>query len=306
MPLTLFDINDEVKDALANNQAVLSLESTVFAHGMPYPQNLETAKKVVEVIRGEGVVPAIIGIIDGKIKVGLSDKELEFICTSKDIIKVSRRDLPYVVGSHKNGATTVASTMILSHMVGIKVFVTGGIGGVHRGGENTLDISADLNELAKTDVAVVCAGAKAILDIGMTLEFLETRGVPVIGYKSEDFPAFYCRESGFKCDYSIDTLEELAKVVEVKWKMRLKGGVVIANPIPKIHAMQISEINMAISKAMLEAAEKDIIGKEITPFLLERIRQETEGRSLIANIHLLENNALVGAQLAKTMAEMDI
>ena len=296
------EIKEDVAQALQNRQAVVALESTVIAHGMPYPQNLETAQKVEQIVRENEAIPATIAIIDGKIKVGLSNTELEYIAQNEDILKVSRRDLPYVVSQQKSGATTVAATMIIAAMAGIRVFVTGGIGGVHREGENTLDISADLPELAQTNVAVVCAGAKAVLDIGRTLEHLETLGVPVIGLKTEDFPAFYARRSGFKTDYQVDTYDALAALIETKWEMGLQGGVVVANPVPAEAAMEEHEIRVAIENALEEAKRYHISGKALTPFLLEYIKQQTGGKSLATNIALVCHNAQEGAKLSVALA----
>uniref|UniRef100_UPI0038CD54D6 pseudouridine-5'-phosphate glycosidase n=1 Tax=Natronincola peptidivorans TaxID=426128 RepID=UPI0038CD54D6 len=291
-------LSPEVARAKAEGLPLVALESTIISHGMPYPDNIHTAKTVENIIREAGAVPATIAILEGKIKVGLTEKELEVLGQAKNVAKVSRRDLPYIVAAGKNGATTVASTMIIAAMAGIEVFVTGGIGGVHRGAEETFDISADLMELAKTKVAVVCAGAKSILDLGLTLEVLETHGVPVIGYQTEDFPAFYSRKSGFTVDYSVETTEELARLLKVKWEMKLDGGVVVANPIPEAYAMEEKTINGAIEKAVSEAKIKGIAGKEITPFLLDTIKEITEGKSLEANIQLVYNNAKIGADLA--------
>jgi len=292
------DINHEVKEALANNKPVVALESTIISHGMPYPQNVQTARRVEEIVREQGAIPATIAVIGGRLKVGLTSEELEFFGQSSDILKASRRDLPYIIANELHGATTVATTMIIAEMAGIKVFVTGGIGGVHRGAAETFDISADLQELAKTDVAVVCAGVKSILDIGLTLEYLETQGVPVLGYQTKDFPAFYTRQSGFEVLYSLENAEVAAKTLKAKWDMSLKGGLVIANPVPKAEAMDES-INEAIESSLSECNKKGIKGKDITPFLLGRIKEVTEGRSLETNIALVYNNARVGGQIAK-------
>lgn len=292
------DINHEVKEALANNKPVVALESTIISHGMPYPQNVQTARRVEEIVREQGAIPATIAVIGGRLKVGLTSEELEFFGQSSDILKASRRDLPYIIANELHGATTVATTMIIAEMAGIKVFVTGGIGGVHRGAAETFDISADLQELAKTDVAVVCAGVKSILDIGLTLEYLETQGVPVLGYQTKNFPAFYTRQSGFEVLYSLENAEVAAKTLKAKWDMNLKGGLVIANPVPKSEAMDES-INEAIESSLNECNEKGIKGKDITPFLLGRIKEVTEGRSLETNIALVYNNARVGGQIAK-------
>ncbi len=292
------DINHEVKEALENNKPVVALESTIISHGMPYPQNVQTARRVEEIVREQGAIPATIAVIGGRLKVGLTSEELEFFGQSSDILKASRRDLPYIIANELHGATTVATTMIIAEMAGIKVFVTGGIGGVHRGAAESFDISADLQELAKTDVAVVCAGVKSILDIGLTLEYLETQGVPVLGYQTKDFPAFYTRQSGFEVLYSLENAEVAAKTLKAKWDMNLKGGLVIANPVPKAEAMDES-INEAIESSLSECNKKGIKGKDITPFLLGRIKEVTEGRSLETNIALVYNNARVGGQIAK-------
>lgn len=297
------DINEEVAKALEQGKPVVALESTIISHGMPYPQNMEMAQKVENIIRENGAIPATIGIINGRLKAGLTKEELEYMATTKGVIKASRRDLPFIVAKKLDGATTVASTMIIAEMAGIKVFVTGGIGGVHREAENTMDISADLQELANTNVAVVCAGAKSILDIALTLEYLETHGVPVAGYQTEEFPAFYTRKSGFKVDYKVDTPEEMAAALKAKWEMNLKGGVVIANPIPAEHELDYDLITNAIEKALLEAKKQGIKGKESTPFLLAKVKEVTEGKSLKANLELVYNNAQVGAKIAKELAK---
>lgn len=292
------EIKEEVKKALDENKAVVALESTIIAHGMPYPKNVETALEAERIIRDRGAIPATIAILDGKIKVGLSKEEIEYLGKAENVSKVSRRDLPFIAAKGLNGATTVASTMIVAKMAGIKVFVTGGIGGVHRGAEESFDISADLQELAKTNVAVVCAGAKSILDIGLTLEYLETFGVPVVGFKTDEFPAFFTRKSGFGVDYNVDSEEELAKAIKTKWDLGLDGGIVVANPIPEEYEMDADIINRAISEALNEAEKKEIKGKKVTPFLLENVKEKTGGNSLESNIRLVYNNALVGANLA--------
>ena len=292
------EIKEEVKKVLDENKAVVALESTIIAHGMPYPKNVETALEVEKIIRDRRAVPATIAVLDGKIKVGLSEEEIEYLGKAEDIYKVSRRDLPFIVSKGLNGATTVASTMIIAKMAGIKVFVTGGIGGVHRGAEESFDISADLQELAKTNVAVVCAGAKSILDLGLTLEYLETFGVPVVGFGTEEFPAFFTRKSGFEVDYRIDSEKELAEVINTKWDLGLNGGIIVANPIPEEYEMDHNVINIAISEALKEAEEKGVKGKKVTPFLLENVKEKTGGNSLESNIRLVYNNALVGANLA--------
>lgn len=294
------DIRPEVKAALLEKEAVVALESTIISHGMPYPKNVETALQVEEIVRKNGAIPATIAILDGRLKVGLSEDHINYIAREgKAVIKTSRRDLPFIVAKRKNGATTVAATMIIAEMAGIRVLATGGIGGVHRGASATMDISADLEELAGTSVAVVCAGAKSILDIGLTLECLETRGVPVVGYKTSAFPAFYTRKSGFRLDFKVDSIKELASVIKTKWELGLKGGVLVANPIPIEYEMDPILINRAIGRAVTEATEKKISGKDITPYLLARIEELTGGASLEANIQLVYNNARVGAQLAE-------
>lgn len=298
------DINDEVQQALDNGQAVVALESTIISHGMPYPQNVEMAKNVEQIIRDNGATPATIAIIGGRLKVGLSDSDLTYLAkTGLDVPKVSRRDLPFIVSQGLDGATTVASTMIIAEMAGIELFVTGGIGGVHRGASETFDISADLQELAHTSVGVVCAGAKSILDIGLTLEYLETQGVPVIGYQTEDFPAFYTRTSGFSVDYRADSTKAVAHALRTKWQLNLKGGAIIANPIPSDSAMDESAIDSAIQTALKEADAQGIRGKDATPFLLDRVKTLTGGDSLASNIALVYNNAEVGAQIAVALTD---
>jgi pseudouridylate synthase len=294
--------SEEVAKAMKENKPIVALESTIISHGMPYPQNVETAKEVEQLIRENGAVPATIAILDGKIKIGVNEEELEFLGTSKEIEKVSRRDLPYVIAMKKHGATTVAATMICANMAGIKVFATGGIGGVHRGAEQTMDISADLQELARTNVAVVCAGAKSILDLGLTLEYLETNGVPVIGYGTDILPAFYSSTSPFKVNYRVDTPEEIAKLIETKWGLGLNGGLVIANPIPKEDELEESYINSIIEEALKEAEEKQIAGKAVTPFLLDKVKTLTGGKSLEANIALVKNNAVLAAKIAASLS----
>ena len=293
------DINSNIKKALAGKRPVVALESTIISHGMPYPQNLQTALKVEEIVRSNGAIPATIAIIDGKFKVGLSEVEIEYLSKSGEkIVKASRRDVPYLISQKVDGATTVASTMIGAHMAGIKIFATGGIGGVHRGAQKTFDISADLQELAQTNVAVVCAGVKSILDLGLTLEYLETHGVPVLGYKTKELPAFYTQKSGFEVNYQFNTAKEIANFLKAKWGMNLKGGVVISNPIPTKFQLDYKSINKIITEAILESKEKRIIGKEITPFLLTKVKELTDGKSLEANIQLVYNNAKLAAQIA--------
>lgn len=294
----MISYSKEVQEAMDQKKPVVALESTIISHGMPYPQNVETARIVEQIIRDNGAVPATIAIMDGQIKIGLSDEELELLGNSPDVAKVSRRDLGQLIATKKIGATTVAATMICAELAGIRVFATGGIGGVHRGAETTMDISADLEELAATGVAVVCAGAKSILDIGLTLEYLETKGVPVIGYQTDEMPAFYTRSSGFGLTFSAENPEILAQVLKAKWDLGLKGGAVIANPIPAEHALDDAFINGIIDQAMIEANENGIKGKDTTPFLLGKVKELTEGTSLVANIELVKHNAEVGAKLA--------
>ena len=293
------EYSDEVKKAMEEGKPIVALESTIISHGMPYPQNIETAKACEEIIRENGAVPATTAIIGGKIKIGLSDEELEFMATSKDIIKASRRDFAYIVSQGLNGATTVASTIIASRLAGIKIFVTGGLGGVHRHAEVTFDISRDLEELAANDIMIVCAGCKSILDIGLTLEYLETKGVPVFGYQTDYMPAFFTRKSEFKVDYNIKNPKEAADAAKAQWELGLQGGILLTNPIPESDSMDEEKINSAIEKALVEAEEKGIHGKETTPFLLSKVLEVTEGKSLEANIALVKNNARLGAEVAK-------
>ena len=299
------EINPEVKNALENNIPVVALESTIISHGMPYQQNAETALKVESIVRENGGIPATIGIINGKLKVGLSPDEIELLGKEGEkVAKVSRRDIPYIVANKLNGATTVASTMIIANMAGVKIFATGGIGGVHRGAETTMDVSADLEELANTNVAVICAGAKSILDLGLTLEYLETHGVPVLGYQTKELPAFYTRKSGFNLDYKIDSPEEIAELLHTKWELGLNGGAVIANPIPEEYSMDSEVINKVIENAILEADKLGIKGKDTTPFLLDKIQKLTEGSSLKANIELVFNNTKLATQIAKELSKL--
>ena len=293
------EYSDEVKKAMEEGKPVVALESTIISHGMPYPQNIETAKACEEIIRENGAVPATTAIINGKIKIGLNDEELEFMATSKDIIKASRRDFAYIVSRGLNGATTVASTIIASRLAGIKIFVTGGLGGVHRNAEVTFDISRDLEELASNDIMIVCAGCKSILDIGLTLEYLETKGVPVFGYQTDLMPAFFTRKSEFKVDYNIKNPKEAADAANTQWNLGLKGGILLTNPIPEEDSMDEEKINKAIEEALREAEEKEIHGKETTPFLLSKVLEVTEGKSLEANIALVKNNERLGAEVAK-------
>ena len=300
MKTQLLDIHPEVALALQNNQAVVALESTIISHGMPYPQNVETAMAVEAQVRANGAIPATIAIVKGRLKAGLSAEEINYLGKEgKNVTKVSRRDMAFIVAAGQSGATTVASTMIIAAMAGIKVFATGGIGGVHRGAETNFDISADLQELAQTNVAVVCAGAKSILDLGLTLEYLETYGVPVVGYQTSELPAFFTRESGFAVNYQLDTASAIANVMRHKWAMGLKGGLVVANPIPHEFAMPKAAIDAAIEQALQQAQELGIKGKESTPFLLAKVVELTGGDSLKSNIALVMNNAKLAAEIAK-------
>ena len=295
----MLKINPEVKRALEDNRPVVALESTIISHGMPYPKNVQTALAVEKVIRDNGAVPATIGIIDGDAIIGMTPEEIEDFGKRKGILKTSRRDLPVIYAKKLWAATTVAATMILANEAGIEVFVTGGIGGVHRGAQETMDISADLQELAKTDVTVICAGAKAILDLPLTLEYLETMGVPVLGFQTEELAAFYTPHSGLKVDYKLDSFEDAARVIKAKRENNLKGGILIANPIPEQYAMDKEVIDNAIAKALEMMDEQGIKGKEITPFLLKTVTELTRGDSLESNIQLVLNNARVGANIAK-------
>lgn len=296
----LLQVSAEVQQALKNNQPVVALESTIISHGMPFPENAQTALEVEETIRRQGAVPATIAIIHGVMKVGLSREEIELLGREgHNVAKVSRRDLPFVVAAGLNGATTVASTMIIAAMAGIKVLATGGIGGVHRGAEHTFDISADLQELANTNVTVVCAGAKSILDLGLTTEYLETFGVPLIGYQTSALPAFFCRTSPFDVSIRLNSAKEIAKAMAVKWQSGLNGGMVVANPIPEAFAMPEEKINAAINRAVKEAEEQGVVGKASTPFLLARVAELTGGDSLKSNIQLVFNNAILACEIAK-------
>ena len=302
------DINPEVAEALANGKPVVALESTIISHGMPYPQNVETALTVQNIIRENGAVPATIGIIGGRLKAGMSNEEIEYFGKKgADIAKASRRDLAVLCARKEDGATTVATTMIIANMAGIKIFATGGIGGVHRGAETTMDISADLEELAQTPVMVVCAGAKSILDLGLTLEYLETHGVPVLGYGTKELPAFFTRKSGFSVDYRMDTPEELAAAFKTQAEMGLKSGMLVTNPIPEEFAMPKAVIDQAIDQAIADAVEEaktlGISGKETTPFLLAKIKEITGGSSLESNIQLVFNNVRLASKIAKAYCE---
>ena len=299
------EISPEVQSAICENKPIVALESTIISHGMPYPDNIEFAKEVEDLIRKNGAVPATIAIINGKLKVGLNNEEIEMLSDSSKVAKVSRRDIPMVISSKKLGATTVATTMIIAELAGISVFATGGIGGVHRGATETFDISADLEELARTNVAVVCAGAKSILDIGLTLEYLETRGVPVLGYKTEKFPAFYCSDSGFKVDYKVDDSRSIAEILKAKWEIGLNGGVVIGNPVPSDFSMDKEYMDDVIENALAKASDEQVKGKEITPFLLETIKNITKGSSLVTNIALAKNNAILACNIAKEYVKIN-
>ena len=292
------EISEEIQNSIKENGPVVALESTIISHGMPFPQNLETALQVENIIRKEGAIPATIAVIEGRIKIGLSNLELEQFAQGIKTVKISSRDLPFALSQKQDGGTTVAATMICARMAGISVFVTGGIGGVHRGSEETMDISGDLMELSRTNVAVVCAGIKSILDIPRTLEYLETHRVPVIGYCTDDFPAFYTTASGYSVQSRINSPEEIARCMKVKWELGIEGGLVIANPVLREDAMDEEVIEEAINRSLKEASQKGIDGKEVTPFLLERISQLTDGESLKTNIALVCNNAILGAKIA--------
>ena len=299
------DVKPEVAEALAAGKPVVALESTIISHGMPYPQNVETALNVEKIIRENGAVPATIAIIGGRLKAGLTPEEIEYFGKKGTAIrKASRRDLAVLCARGEDGATTVTTTMMIAHMAGISIFATGGIGGVHQGAETTMDISADLEELAQTPVMVICAGAKSILDLGLTLEYLETKGVPVIGYGTEELPAFYTRRSGFGVDYRVDSPQELAKTFRVSKDLGLRGGMLVTNPIPEEYAMPLETINAAIDQAIAECNAKGIHGKETTPFLLARVAEITGGDSLASNIRLVYNNAALAARTAAAFCQM--
>jgi len=296
---SFLDLQPDVEAALTNDQAVVALESTIICHGMPYPQNVETALQVEKIVRENGAIPATIAVLNGRLKAGLTEDEIDYLGKEgKCVTKASRRDLPIIVSRQQDAATTVASTMIIANMAGIDLFATGGIGGVHRGAELTMDISADLQELAQANVAVVCAGVKSILDIGLTLEYLETHGVPVIGYRTDTLPAFYSRSSGFPVDCRLDDAHDVARMLRVKWEMGIDGGAVIANPVPNEHALDPGEIDEVIDTALHAMKCSGITGKNTTPYLLARIAEETGGRSLAANIELVYNNARLAARVA--------
>ena len=299
------DVAPEVQEALKAGKPVVALESTIISHGMPYPQNVETALNVEKIIREGGAVPATIAIIGGRLKAGLTPEEIDYLGkTGAGVTKASRRDLPILVAEGRDGATTVTTTMMIAAMAGIQVFATGGIGGVHRGAEKTMDISADLQELANTPVCVVCAGAKSILDLGLTLEYLETQGVPVLGLRTDELPAFYCRTSGFKLDYNCKDEETVAKIMKAKWDIGLKGGAVVGNPIPEQYAMDPNYMNGIIDKAVAQANAEHIHGKAITPYLLAHIKELTGGESFASNVQLALNNARCAARIAVSLAKM--
>lgn len=297
----LISLSEEVKKALTKGKPLVALESTIISHGMPYPGNYETALNVEKTVRENGSVPATIAIINGKIKIGLNENEIEFLSREPGILKASRRDIPVIVSQKLNAATTVSATMICASLAGIRIFATGGIGGVHRNAQNTFDISADLTELAQTNVAVVSAGVKSILDIGLTLEYLETLGIPVIGYKTDEFPAFYTRESGYKVNYNINSAKEIAEMIRTKWELGLNGGVIVANPIPVEYSMNKSLIDKAIEEALKSADKSGVKGKDVTPFLLSEIKKITGGKSLESNIKLVLNNAKLAAEIANSI-----
>ncbi|HMT74768.1 MAG TPA: pseudouridine-5'-phosphate glycosidase [Chitinophagaceae bacterium] len=295
---SFLEIHPDVQEALDNKIPVVALESTIISHGMPYPKNVDTALAVEDVVRKNGAVPATIAIFDGKCHVGLSQKQIEYFGKAKDVWKVSLRDMPFVISKNLYGATTVAATMRIASMAGIRVFVTGGIGGVHRGAETSMDISADLTEMAQTSVAVVSAGVKSILDIGLTLEYLETKGIPVVTYGQDEFPSFYSRKSGFPSPLRLNTPAEVALMLDTKWKLGLNGAVLIANPVPEEQEIQPGEMELYIHYALAAAKEKHVTGKEVTPFLLKYIAEHTKGESLEANIALIKHNAKVGTAIA--------
>lgn len=297
-PHPMLAVGAEVADAFASGRAVVALESTIISHGMPYPRNVEMAREVEQIVRDCGAVPATIAVLDGRPRIGLSPAELELLASDEHVAKVSTRDLPHVIATGGHGATTVASTMRLAALAGIRVFVTGGLGGVHRGAETSMDISADLTELGRTGVAVVCAGVKSILDIGLTLETLETHGVPVIGYGSDEFPAFYSRRSGYRAPLRADDPQTVAAMMSASWGLGLEGGLVVANPVPEADEIPAAEIGQIIERALGECDERGITGKDITPFLLGRIVELSDGRSLETNIALVRHNARVGSAIA--------
>jgi pseudouridine-5'-phosphate glycosidase len=296
------NIAPEVSSALEQGRAIVALESTIITHGMPYPQNVATAREVEAVVRENGAVPATIAIISGRIRIGLSDEELDWLATTRGVMKLSRADLPYAIAANRHGATTVAATMICAHLAGLRVFATGGIGGVHRGVESTMDISADLDELARTPVTVVCAGAKAILDLPRTLEYLETRGVPVVGYRTDHFPAFWSQRSDLPIPIRLDSPEAMADLIRAKEALGIGGGVLVANPVPRSHEIPAEEMKGFIDQAIAEAGRRGVVGKAVTPFLLSFLFESTGGRSLATNIALVKNNAALAACLASSLA----
>lgn len=304
IPSSLIQIHPEVKEALASNKPVVALESTIISHGMPYPQNVETALEVEGIIRENGAIPATIALLDGKMCVGLNAAQLEKLANSENVWKVSLRDMPFVLSQKLIGATTVASTMRIASMAGIRVFVTGGIGGVHRGAELSMDISADLTEMGRTSVAVVSAGVKSILDIGLTLEYLETLGIPVLTFGQNEFPSFYSRKSGFLSPLRLDGPNSIAAMLKAKWEIGLEGSVLIANPVPEKFEVENEKIESYIVEALFQAKQQMITGKEVTPFLLKQISQQTKGESLEANIALIKNNAQLGAKIAVEYAKL--
>ncbi|MBR0385605.1 MAG: pseudouridine-5'-phosphate glycosidase [Erysipelotrichaceae bacterium] len=297
-------VTPEIQQAIDEGRPVVALESTILSHGMPFPENVEFAHKVEEIVRGEGAIPATTAIIGGKLKVGLTSDELDVMCKADGVGKVSRRDVATYLATGQTGATTVATTMLIAGMAGIRVFATGGIGGVHRGAEKTMDISADLQELANTEGAGVCAGAKQILDLGLTLEYLETYGVPVLGLRTDEFPAFYCRSSGYKLDYNCATEADVARIIKTKWDLGLKGGAVIGNPIPEEYAQDYDKMETVISEALKMADEQHIRGKFITPFLLAHIKDMTGGESFASNLELAYNNARAASRIAVELSKL--
>jgi pseudouridine-5'-phosphate glycosidase len=303
-PSAYLELSPEVREAVGEGRPVVALESTIISHGMPRPRNMAVARRLEEIVRAAGAVPATIAIIEGKARIGVSQEMLDLLGTSTDIAKVSRKDIPLVIAQKKNGATTVSATMFLAHLAGIRVFVTGGIGGVHRDGQRTFDISADLTELARTPVAVVCAGAKSILDLGLTLEYLETAGVPVLGWRTDEFPSFHSRRSGLPVDQRIENEEEAAAVMKTKWDLGLEGGLIVAVPVPPEREIPFEEMSLHIDRATAAAKGAGIRGKALTPYLLEELLVLTGGRSLETNIALVENNAIVGGRIAAAFAKL--
>ena len=302
----LLTFSDEVKNALNEKKPIVALETTIISHGMPFPTNIETAIVVEKIIRENNVIPATVGIVNGLIKIGMSNEEISLFADKKsDITKVSRRDIPFVISNKKNGATTVAGTMMLASLAGIPIMATGGIGGVHRNAESSLDISADLQELSKTNVSVVCAGPKSILDIALTIEYLETMGVPIIGYKTDLLPTFYSRDSNHKVDFSYSKAEDIAEIISVKRSLNFNGGNLICNPIPSIFAIPREKIDVVIEESIIEAKKNGVKGKELTPYLLDKVLQKTQGKSLKANIELMENNALLASDISTNLSIID-